>query len=676
MQIFFKLKKLGKVDMVSDQRVFCGFCGLPLEDVQIDVLKEGESIYCSSCGHKITPSVIKLKSKKIRPDYRSSVVSSTQNAIKIPKKTNAPKEPIVSDFKTFQKSPYTIAPENKQPVDSKAYSKQQSENKKRYKAVQRHNTNILLIPIKKDKKLFLKKKSQLKRQYQKIKRENKHEFELALLHNENSDNQTLNLIRRDYIDVKRRNRKHHRKTMKKFKKDFRKTHHENMKTYHQIVRQNRKQYAKIKEHNEDAFDEVQENGDISQDYLKVFEPFYAEPKNKIAYDPNSLFKTLTKTKASIPIQPLQKPISESAPSSKRILSNYTSIAKQVNTSPAIQKVKQKPSSFSSVKNAKDKQKTPTKARFDPFTGKPLKSAVKFDPYTGKPIQISENGAIAEPLDIPVKTVKPIEPIKPVAPIPPIVSKEAQTPMDEAKTTSKIPTNVDKISSKEKIEPTPTYPIAKEKVFTVLDPNIRARLLNLSLPEQEKDEISNIFIYLTANQQDKFLSEVEAAQSLTQNELSQYIIELRKLPISESQQNLLIQQFDYIRDDQQQEFFEMLNETKTSVQDETLSSTPEIQEPEVSKVPREIDKPSKTEDESASAEKKSEKDKLQQLQEEKTRLKALKRERERLKEMKEEMGKREEMESQRKERVKELKQKIKESKKDISSTEKKKKKSKT
>lgn len=48
-----------------------------------------------------------------------------------------------------------------------------------------------------------------------------------------------------------------------------------------------------------------------------------------------------------------------------------------------------------------------------------------------------------------------------------------------------------------------------RVFTVLSAKIRARVLQLKIPEAEKREVLKEFIHLTDQEQESFLEELEA-----------------------------------------------------------------------------------------------------------------------------------------------------------------------
>ncbi|MHA1611024.1 MAG: hypothetical protein ACTSYU_03140 [Promethearchaeota archaeon] len=95
------------------------------------------------------------------------------------------------------------------------------------------------------------------------------------------------------------------------------------------------------------------------------------------------------------------------------------------------------------------------------------------------------------------------------------------------------------------------------IFTVLHPSIRKRLINLPIAEEEKDQITKGLIYLTMVEQKRFLSELEQVNISHEDYYSKYIKSIQGLSIAEDQQDFLIQQLNYLPDEEIEEFIRIL-----------------------------------------------------------------------------------------------------------------------
>jgi len=293
-----------------------------------------------------------------------------------------------------------------------------------------------------------------------------------------------------------------------------------------------------------------------------------------------------------------------------------------------------------------------------MTGEPLKQAVKYDPLTGKkikPVKFEDFPSIAH---VQSKSKQLDDEIKEK-----ILEKKSNKPQVQEEL-YEITKNAQKIGSENIDEKN-----LSEKVFTVLEPNVRAKLINLDLSEEYIDELARIFIYMTQKQQLKYLEEAEKIISSESFELTNFINEIQELPLSEADQKVLISQLKYLNSAQSNEYLDTLNKTvKEEQQIATKSSTEnhissKMQINAMNQIKTEevnTPKSSKTNEKTAEDEKDLQKS-LEKMKMERKKLLALKKKRQVLKQQKKEGMKRETMEDDRIKRVKELKKKLKEKK---------------
>lgn len=109
---------------------------------------------------------------------------------------------------------------------------------------------------------------------------------------------------------------------------------------------------------------------------------------------------------------------------------------------------------------------------------------------------------------------------------------------------------------------------RSEVFTVLEPNIRERLLALPITHYEQDIMAKSFIYMTLEQQRKYLTEIEQTDP-SHSEIAKQLIEvIENLPIPLHQKKVLIDQLNYIPGKDHQEFIETLKQGEISAQETT------------------------------------------------------------------------------------------------------------
>jgi hypothetical protein len=124
---------------------------------------------------------------------------------------------------------------------------------------------------------------------------------------------------------------------------------------------------------------------------------------------------------------------------------------------------------------------------------------------------------------------------------------------------------EKLNSKSQI---PQDLKGRSEVFTVLETNIRERLLSLPITHYEQDIMAKSFIYMTLEQQRKYLTEIENTDPSHSETAKQLIEVIENLPIPLHQKTVLIDQLNYIPGEDHEEFIETLKQGEESAQDTT------------------------------------------------------------------------------------------------------------
>jgi len=96
-----------------------------------------------------------------------------------------------------------------------------------------------------------------------------------------------------------------------------------------------------------------------------------------------------------------------------------------------------------------------------------------------------------------------------------------------------------------------------KIFTVLSGEIRQKILQLNISEEEKNSILEEFVYLTEEQQQKYLEELE---SLNKEISSNFIEKVMKSDLNEKDKNYIIKTIQYMNPDTQKEFLHYIFQT--------------------------------------------------------------------------------------------------------------------
>jgi len=100
----------------------------------------------------------------------------------------------------------------------------------------------------------------------------------------------------------------------------------------------------------------------------------------------------------------------------------------------------------------------------------------------------------------------------------------------------------------------------KRIFTVLEPDVRKRLLELQIDQEDKDEVAKSFIYLTYEKQLKYLDELERVNKKFDKKNLVMIRRIYALPISEKQHKFLADQLNYLPENSQEEFVSFLEQT--------------------------------------------------------------------------------------------------------------------
>ena len=110
------------------------------------------------------------------------------------------------------------------------------------------------------------------------------------------------------------------------------------------------------------------------------------------------------------------------------------------------------------------------------------------------------------------------------------------------------------------DPVKSPPTVNAQIYTGLDPDIRARLLNLPLSSEDRGQVAKSFIYLNREQQSHYLNELYDVNYNLTPKNSEIARRIFKLPIPASQHTLLLKQLDYLPTPQQEDFINFLEET--------------------------------------------------------------------------------------------------------------------
>ncbi len=105
-----------------------------------------------------------------------------------------------------------------------------------------------------------------------------------------------------------------------------------------------------------------------------------------------------------------------------------------------------------------------------------------------------------------------------------------------------------------------YSFDDKRIFTVLESDVRSKLLGLQIDEEEKNEVAKSFIYLTYEKQLKYLDELERVNKKFDEKNLVMIRRIYALPISKQQHKFLAKQLEYLPKNSQEEFVIFLEQT--------------------------------------------------------------------------------------------------------------------
>jgi hypothetical protein len=162
----------------------------------------------------------------------------------------------------------------------------------------------------------------------------------------------------------------------------------------------------------------------------------------------------------------------------------------------------------------------------------IRTAKRFDPETGEPIYIAEETEGRQKQD--------------PSPPPPFTLSSTSNQVQKA------PSDQNNLPG-----------AIMDQVFTVLEPEVRARLITLEIEPKEKDEIAKAFIYLTTDQQLRYLEEIAAVNGSIHSSQQNYIRRIQSLQIPAAQQKFLMEQLDYLPLEKQDEFVRFIEQTATN-----------------------------------------------------------------------------------------------------------------
>jgi hypothetical protein len=102
-----------------------------------------------------------------------------------------------------------------------------------------------------------------------------------------------------------------------------------------------------------------------------------------------------------------------------------------------------------------------------------------------------------------------------------------------------------------------------RIFSVLDAEVRQKLLELDVSEKEREEIAQNLVTLAKDTQLKYLQEIDDVNVSMEEESAKFISRINKLNLPEDQKIFLIQQLEFMPLTQQGEFVAYLEQTAAS-----------------------------------------------------------------------------------------------------------------
>lgn len=650
--------------------IFCPTCGTPLDSELVEDLAAGITIYCASCGEKFDydhykhrfrdfkSRVGKIPSSQHKSTEISQPIPYSPSAAKIHDQ-NTPSTPslaIQPSSQTNRRSSYTSSPDSMKSANElpeyHQFQALQKRIKKEYQRAHKINKNIFSEPQKRSKIEYKQIIKQINQSFKQAEQENKRIYQLTMLTMIGANPSDIKNIKKNYKRLRKRNKRQYSHAKRNYTKSYNRVRDTNKKLYQTVEKTNKANFQKIIEMNENQWKKFALT--LNPQFLEywTFTPTMLNPEEFRLFDPNiftpptpELFKTSenSKNQEVLPYLPQSSPHLKS-----KLKSNIPVVPRSSVKTPPHVVPKKRP------------------ARFDPFTGKPLPHVKRFDPFTGKPITPEESGSVT--------TQKPVDTLE----------KERDLQVTTIKSPEKVSIAPEitensintEIKEPEKSEITSEFPPVDfdfSQIYTVLEPDVREKLLDLPISEEDRDLIAKSFIYLNHSQQLKYLDELSAVNTPDTETREKLCKSIQKLPIPENQKQFLINQLEYLNPTEQNEFVSTLEQSANG----TIEKIDEKSKSDLSEGEDDIKSTqtpiSETSNETAElkpeeAEKQKDDEEIFKLQEERDRLMELKQKRMEEEKLKREMAERQRLEEERLERVKQLKEKVKSMKKESKSSQ--------
>jgi hypothetical protein len=127
-----------------------------------------------------------------------------------------------------------------------------------------------------------------------------------------------------------------------------------------------------------------------------------------------------------------------------------------------------------------------------------------------------------------------------------------------KSSNQKPAKKDSPSTLKKEEILPNS--VSEEIYTILEPIVRKKLVDLPISSEERDKIAKSLLYLNSYQQLQYMDEIESINQNPELIHQEFINRIQQLPIDPSQQKFLKDQLEYLPFETQEEYILFLEDT--------------------------------------------------------------------------------------------------------------------
>ncbi len=521
--------KMSESDQNSEENeVFCTECNNLLPTELIELYSDGKKAFCEICGSRIFNILpINTKSQNKLPEK--------------PKiKSSEPLKPLKSQLKPI----FNINDFENQLNRWKSWKDEQKEKIKKERAELKEKSRI---ELEKQKEKFQSERNQQKEQ-QKIVHENiKNRAEKERTHWE----EQRKLMRQQ----QEKRREEMRARQQKNKEDWEKFWNDVANTWKSFWKNLAKAWRDFWKEISDSLtgkkSKVQQTGGLYYTQKKEIKTEAQNRSPRVNTNKNKLKKPIEINRSTyISPQARFNPVTGDP-----IVANAANVTDPQPSQPIVQ------TNFD-TKTGKFPVQIPQREDFIQST----RPVPRFDPRTGKPLVTIQQGE------------KKIEKIKPIPQFDPKTGKRLQpiSQKSESKDTKKQEKNEKsikksqklnkiKIPEKENTSENKKFPPLNleapkyQKVFTVLDEDVRFRLINLPISEEKKDILANSLLYLNDSLQMQYLEEYEKINDKTRNEIKKFIEQIKNSTIPIVQQNSLISQFNHLPYNLHDDFIEFIQE---------------------------------------------------------------------------------------------------------------------